>query len=72
MTDDNEYLKTVARLEPDICMIDAAAYYASAAISLKRIADSLEILSTEIKGNPEKYGLVQAILEVAFALRNKS
>lgn len=36
------YLDTVARLEPDIHMIDASAFYASAAISLKRIADALE------------------------------
>jgi hypothetical protein len=35
------YLATVARLEPDIAMIDASAFYASAAISLKRIADIL-------------------------------
>lgn len=33
------YLTTVNRLEPDIHMIDAGAFYASAAISLKRIAD---------------------------------
>jgi hypothetical protein len=37
------YLATIARLEPDIHMIDAAAFYASAAISLKRIADVLEM-----------------------------
>jgi hypothetical protein len=41
-TDGDEYLATVARLEPDIAFIDACAYYASAAISLKRIADVLE------------------------------
>lgn len=33
------YQETIARLEPDIHMIDAGAFYASAAISLKRIAD---------------------------------
>lgn len=38
----NAYLETVARLEPDITPIDAAAFYASAAVSLKRIADALE------------------------------
>lgn len=42
MTDPNVYLDTVKRLEPEIAMIDPGAYYASAAISLKRIADSLE------------------------------
>jgi hypothetical protein len=36
------YENTVARLEPDICMIDTNAALASIAISLKRIADSLE------------------------------
>lgn len=38
----DSYLATLARMEPDIAMIDASAFYASAAISLKRIADSLE------------------------------
>lgn len=36
------YERTVARLEPDIAMIDAGAGWASIAISLKRIADILE------------------------------
>lgn len=36
------YIATVDRLEPDIAPIDAAAFYASAAVSLKRIADVLE------------------------------
>lgn len=36
------YSETVARLEPDIAMIDPGAFYASAAISLKRIADAFE------------------------------
>lgn len=36
------YLATIESLEPDIGMIDASAFYASAAISLKRIADALE------------------------------
>jgi len=37
------YLATITRLEPDIHMIDPGAFYASAAISLKRIADINEI-----------------------------
>lgn len=37
-----EYLATVDRLEPEICSIDAGAFHASAAISLKRIADVME------------------------------
>lgn len=36
------YTATVGRLEPDISMIDPGAFYASAAISLKRIADALD------------------------------
>lgn len=40
----DEYAETVERLEPEITMIDPGAYYASAAISLKRIADALEKL----------------------------
>jgi hypothetical protein len=36
------YLATIDRLEPNLHVIDASTYYASAAISLKRIADSLE------------------------------
>lgn len=36
------YMATIERLEPDIHAIDAAAAYASIAISLKRIADGLE------------------------------
>jgi hypothetical protein len=39
------YANTIARLEPEVAMIDAGAYYASAAISLKRIADSLNQLT---------------------------
>jgi hypothetical protein len=42
------YMATIARLEPDIAMIDAGAAYASAAISLKRIADALEALNSKI------------------------
>jgi hypothetical protein len=36
------YQNTVSRLEPDIASIDASAFYASAAISLKRQADATE------------------------------
>ncbi len=39
------YLATVESLEPDIHQIDSGAFYASAAISLKRIADALEKLA---------------------------
>lgn len=51
------YLDTVKRLEPEIHMTDASAFYASAAISLKRIADALE-LRNKIDGaklEPQSY-----------------
>lgn len=38
----DEYLATVARLEPEITPIDLPAAAASISISLRRIADSLE------------------------------
>ena len=39
------YLATVERIEPDVAPIDAAAFYASAAISLRRIADAAEAIA---------------------------
>lgn len=36
------YTATVESIEPTIWAIDASAFYASAAISLKRIADAME------------------------------
>jgi hypothetical protein len=43
MSKENDvYLDTVSRMEPDIHKVDPGAFYASAAISLKRIAESLE------------------------------
>jgi hypothetical protein len=43
MTDDrNYYLETLGRIEPEIAQIDSDTFHASAAISLKRIADSTE------------------------------
>lgn len=38
------YMKTIDRMEPAISAVDAAAYYASAAISLRRIADTLRLI----------------------------
>ncbi len=46
---DNSYLDTIARLEPDIAMIDPGAYYASAAISLKRLADAADHQAISLK-----------------------
>lgn len=40
------YLATIKSIEPNIHAIDAGAFYASAAISLKRIADHLEKVPT--------------------------
>ena len=42
------YLDTIARLEPDFAMIDQDAALASIAISLKRIADSLDQIGRNI------------------------
>lgn len=39
--DVDSYLDTLARMENDIHMVDASAGWASIAISLRRIADSL-------------------------------
>ena len=40
--EDDAYLETISRLEPDVSMIDAGAGWASIAISLRRIADTLD------------------------------
>ena len=45
----NVYLETIDRMESEIAAVDASAFYASAAISLKRIADALEILQKELQ-----------------------
>lgn len=39
------YIATIERMEPDINPVDASAFYALAAISLKRIADAAEKLT---------------------------
>lgn len=38
------YLDTINRIEPDIAMLDQGAALASIAISLRRIADTLEAI----------------------------
>jgi hypothetical protein len=40
----NAYLATLARMEQDIALVDRDAALVSIAISMKRIADSLETL----------------------------
>lgn len=45
------YEATIDRLEPNIVPIDGSTFYASAAISLKRIADALE----HKRGEPAGY-----------------
>ncbi len=52
--DVDDYLATIARMEPDIHMIDASAFYASVAISLKRIADEFEKLNAFLVIGVEK------------------
>ena len=42
--EDDDYLKTIDRLEPEIAAIDAGGGWASIAISLRRIADTLDRL----------------------------
>lgn len=48
------YTGTVNRMEPEIAMVDTGAALASIAISLKRIADSLEKLTGDAAVN--QYG----------------
>jgi hypothetical protein len=56
------YLATVSRLEPDITAIDQCYFNASAAISLKRIADSLEKLAEAYTFNPKDNNAYDALL----------
>ena len=42
--EDDAYLKTIDRLEPEVAAIDAGGGWASIAISLRRIADALDRL----------------------------
>ncbi len=58
------YLNTISRLEPEIAMIDPGAFNASAAISLKRIADSLEKLTEAYTYNPEFNNAYDALLSL--------
>lgn len=67
----DSYLDTISRLEPDISPIDASAFYASAAISLKRLADSAEKSSRYTKRLVEYERLQgEAMDRIAFALEN--
>lgn len=54
--DKNEgYLATIDSIEPNVSAIDASAFYASAAISLKRIADVAELFAMSLlKDSMEK------------------
>lgn len=47
-TDGTAYAATVASIEPNIMPLDGAAFYASAAISLKRIADVADLFAISI------------------------
>jgi hypothetical protein len=49
------YAATVESMEPDISPVDASAFYASAAISLKRIADAADLFAVSLlKDHKEK------------------
>ena len=57
------YQGTIARLEPNISMIDQGAALASIAISLRRIADAMEgVCSVTQESNPRRLlDLLEAI-----------
>jgi hypothetical protein len=59
----NAYLKTIERMEPDVAAIDASFAYASVAISLKRIADTLEAANRELV--PDEVKKLFAIIKVS-------
>ena len=59
----DDYMATINRLEPDVSPIDASAFYASAAISLKRIADSLEKLTDAAMRSAESLNNIQDIVD---------
>lgn len=48
------YLGTIARCEPDLHMIGPGTGWASVAVSLKRIADSVEELLIVLKARDER------------------
>lgn len=55
------YSATLDSIEPDIHSIDPGAFYASAAISLKRIADAADLFAISlIKDHAEKERDMQA------------
>lgn len=58
------YLKTIERLEPNIAMIDASAFYASVAISQKRQADALEKIANALKFHEGGYNLIDILYQI--------
>lgn len=52
------YLDTLARMEQDIAAVDAVAFYASAAISLRRIADALQAPGRDLLAAMVMHGLI--------------
>ena len=56
MKEVNAYIETVARMEPEIAMVDNGAAAASISISLKRIADALETIAS--RDHTEQLGSV--------------
>lgn len=63
MENRNYYDETIDRIEPEIAAIDARAYYASAAISLRRIADVMERRET-LWGHVRFMALVVFVLSI--------
>lgn len=70
MPKQDDYQNTVNRMEPDIVFIDAAGFYASAAISLKRIADALEVIAAKPTLDPHElqHSIHTAISEAGYAV----
>ena len=55
MSEPDVYLETLAKMEPDIAAVDECAALASIAISLKRIADTIEKEPKTNTLNPTSY-----------------
>jgi len=53
VSDPDLYIATVDRIEPDIHPLDLTGAVASIAISLKRIADNLDVIKT-VLANPRQ------------------
>ncbi len=66
METNEAYLATLARMEPDIAMVDRDAALASIAISMRRIADKLDVLGS----SPGLFKLVSEVDAMAKAMED--